>query len=253
MTDGSAPIHFLGYVSALELLTKTLEDQRDLNRIPEKMKSIITMSEFLSPELKTRSRELFKCQVLSRYSNVENGIIAQQTLDDPDHFTVNTGSYYLEILELEKDIRLPHGRLGRIVITDYFNYAMPMIRYDTGDLGVIEEKEINGQVQLVLTEVQGRKLDQIYNTKGHLISSYLVYKNMWKYTEIDQYQLIQKDKKEFLIKICTKAKFGKEMELTKEFLSYLGEDAVFNIEYVDEIPLLSSGKRRKVVNLMSSI
>ena len=35
----------------------------------------------------------------------------------------------------------------------------------------------------------------------------------------------------------------------KEFKSYLGADADFKVIYVDEIPLLDSGKRRKTVNL----
>ena len=42
--------------------------------------------------------------------------------------------------------------------------------------------------------------------------------------------------------------FKNEDKLKNEFLSFLGKDAVFEVSYVDEIPLLSSGKRRKIVN-----
>src|SRR5690606_38801420 len=101
-------------------------------------------------------------------------------------------------------------QLGRIIVTDFFNFAMPMIRYDTGDLGTMEEVLINGYNRLVLSVVEGRKLDQIYDTQGNLVSSYIVYKNMWNYTEIDQYQFIQKNTKEYLFKICIKGVFERE-------------------------------------------
>jgi phenylacetate-CoA ligase len=71
---------------------------------------------------------------------------------------------------------------------------------------------------------------------------------MWQYTEIEQYQLIQEDKKRYTIKINCREPFTREQKLIEEFKSYLGQDADFRIEYVTEIPLLSSGKRKKIVN-----
>lgn len=239
-------ISFLGYVSAFETICKTIEKKN----IPINIKanSIITMSETLSHYTKSMMVKFFSCPVLSRYSNIENGILAQQTLDNENLFTINTASYYIEIFDLNSDRKVPFGQLGRIIVTDFFNFAMPMIRYDTGDLGTMEEVLINGYNRLVLSVVEGRKLDQIYDTQGNLVSSYIVYKNMWNYTEIDQYQFIQKDIKEYLFKICIRGTFQREKKLIEEFKGYLGKDANFKVEYVEEIPLLASGKRKKVVN-----
>jgi phenylacetate-CoA ligase len=125
---------------------------------------------------------------------------------------------------------------------------LPLIRYDTGDVGILSNKSSCNFATPVLTRLEGRKLDILYDTAGNLISSYVVYKNMWKYTEIIQYQLIQEGKKEYKFKINMKGSFAREKELVREFKSYLGEDADFNVEYVSEIPLLASGKRRKIVN-----
>ena len=211
------------------------------------------MSEFLDPKTKSAGEEFFGCPILSRYSNVENGILAQQTRSEQHHFVVNIASYFIEILDLQKDEAVPNGTVGRIVITDYYNFATPMLRYDTGDLGILEECEIKGNRRLCLTRVEGRKLDQIFSVRGNLISSYVVYKNMWKYTEIDQYQLVQKAPGEYLFKINTASTFSREAELKEEFLKFLGEDALFTVEYVKDIPLLDSGKRKKVVNLNSTI
>jgi phenylacetate-CoA ligase len=101
---------------------------------------------------------------------------------------------------------------------------------------------------MYLTKIEGRKLDMLYDTNGNLVSSYIVYKNMWQYTEIIQYQIIQECRKEYTMKINVDGTFTKEAKMIKEFKAYLGEDAVFTVEYVSEIPLLSSGKRKVVVN-----
>ena len=241
--------HINGYSSALEEICKYLDLQttpvlkRDL-----KVGSIIAQSEALSNETKERLYQYFECQPCSRYSNLENGIIAQQTMKNNTIFKINCASYYLEILKINEDVPASKGELGRIVITDLFNYAMPFIRYDSGDIGRFAVEK-NGEInRLFLSEIQGRKLDLLLDTKGNIVSSYIMYKNMFKYPEIDQYQLIQEDKKLYKFVISIKEKFNKEDVLKNEFLSYLGADAIFNIEFVNEIPLLNSGKRRKIVN-----
>jgi phenylacetate-CoA ligase len=148
---------------------------------------------------------------------------------------------------MDSDEQAEPGQTGRIVITDLFNYGMPLIRYDTGDIGAISQDSRKAG-NMYLAKIEGRKIDMLYDTKGNLVSSYLVYKNMWQYTEIIQYQLIQEGRKDYTFKINTDKRFTKEEKLIKEFKAYLGNDAIFTIEYVSEIPLLSSGKRKMIVN-----
>lgn len=243
MESSKNKISILGYVSALEHFIRYAE-KRNIQKIKANIVSVITMSEGLSKETKTKMEKIFGCPVVSRYSNLENGIIAQQE-QNSDSFLVNTASYLVEIFHPTKDELLPNGQLGRIVVTDLFNYAMPMIRYDTGDLGILTIK--GGKTYL--ETVEGRKLDVLYDTKGEMVSSYIMYKNMWQYTEIEQYQLIQTHIKSYEFKINCPTGFKKEEQLVAEFKEYLGQDADFKVVYVNEIPLLDSGKRRKTVNL----
>ena len=70
---------------------------------------------------------------------------------------------------------MEEGELARIVVTDLFNYAMPLIRYDTGDLAVVEKHEKYGKV---ITSIEGRRTDFIYNTSGDVLSPYSVINNM---------------------------------------------------------------------------
>ena len=241
--------HINSYASALEEVCKYLDNGFNSGTLKNlRAASIIAQSEALTSETREKLQKYFKSTPCSRYSNLENGIIAQQTLNNNNLFLINRASYFVEILKMDSDIPVKPNELGRIVVTDLFNYAMPFIRYDTGDIGRFAVNKDNISDYNYLKEIQGIKLDLLLNTKGEIVSSYIMYKNMFKYPEIDQFQLIQEGKKDYRFIISMKGIFEQEVKLKNEFLNYLGKDANFEIEYVKEIPLLSSGKRRKIIN-----
>ncbi|MGY3794151.1 phenylacetate--CoA ligase family protein [uncultured Aquimarina sp.] len=240
---GKGNICLLGYVSAFEKICKHL-DSTNPNFRSNAVKSIIAISEKLNEYTKESTRKYFGITPISRYSNIENGIIAQQP-KDKDYFVINEASYYIEILNLENDEQQQNGALGRIVITDLFNKYNPMIRYDTGDLGMIEEIDN----KKVLTQITGRKIDAITNTNGEIITFNIVL-IVNKYLQLAQCQLIQTNQKHYILKLNALQNFERENELIADFKNYLGNDAVIKVEYVSEIPLLASGKRRVMVNQM---
>ncbi|MEW7278498.1 CoF synthetase [Aquimarina sp. 2201CG1-2-11] len=238
---------WLGYASGYETICRYL-DKNETPKVKGKLKSVIAMSERLNDYTKQGVYKHFGTEVVSRYSNVENGIMAQQPLGDKKYFEINEASYLIEILALDSNKRVPDGQPGRIVITDLFNYCMPLIRYDTGDIGI--KDVINSKP--VFLEVSGRKIDVIYDTKGEIITSNLIMLAN-NYQELNQCQLIQKAPGTYCFKINSEDKFLREEEFVNEFKEYLGEDAKITIEYVDEIPLLASGKRRVMVNEMANV
>lgn len=238
-------VYIFGLASGIGELCRFMHE-KGIKKFPESVKGVVANSEMLPLESKNILRDGIKGPVVSRYSNEEQGIIAQQPPDGKNYFEINWASYHVEIFEFNKDVPAALGTLGRIVVTDLFNYYMPLIRYDTGDLGVMEI--VSGQ--LVLTKVEGRKMDAIFNTNGELISSYCVYVPLMKYFDfIKQYQFIQVGKKEYLLKLNTLTPIPDEHSLIEDFKEFLGSDAYIQIEYVDEIPILSSGKRKRVANL----
>lgn len=246
MESDRSSFAFLGYSSALELICRWLE-RSGHGKVKTTLSSAISMSETLNDYTKATIEKYFGVPVYSRYSNLENGILAQQVPGSGNKYLINTASYMVEIIKMDTDEPAVPGEPGRIIVTDLYNYAMPMIRYDTGDIGILsKEKDAAGNSYLEM--VEGRKLDLLYATDGTLVSSYIVYKNMWQYTEILQYQLVQYGPKEYLFKINMEGPFTKEAKLVNEFKQYLGADADFTVEYVDEIPLLASGKRKKIAN-----
>ncbi len=235
----------LGFASAYESICQYIDRENivlsDLN-----IASIIANSEYLNAYTKTAMKKHFNAPVLSRYSSEEVGIIAHQTIKSQEHFTINHASYYVEILNLEKDIPAKPGEFGRIVVTDLFNYCMPIIRYDTGDISKIIVLENN---QTKFEQIEGRRMDQIYDSKGNMVSSFVVYTNFYKYYHLlKQYQFIQEGEKEYVIKLNILDTFPFEKELIESIKNTFGNDIDVKIIFEDEIPLLDSGKRKKVVN-----
>jgi phenylacetate-CoA ligase len=239
-------IAFLGYSSAFERICQCLE-KAAANPVKVNISSAISMSETLNDYTKTTFEKYFGVPVYSRYSNIENGILAQQVPGSGSRYLINTASYWIEVLKNDEDRPANPGELGRIVVTDFYNRLMPLIRYDTGDVGALSDTkdELGNQC---LDRIEGRKLDLLYATDGHLVSSYIVYKNMWQYTEINQYQLVQYGARDYLFKINMDGPFKRESQLIGEFKEFLGSDANLKVEYVAEIPLLASGKRKKISN-----
>lgn len=243
VNDGQ-PKGWLGYPSGFLKICKFL-DKHEYTPMACLMKSIITMSEPLDTYVRDTMAYYFNCPVVSRYSNVENGILAQQMIGK-DNFTLNWASYHVELLRMDSDEPAKVGEPGRIVVTDLFNLATPMIRYDTGDVAVMQIGD-NGFPEFVF--VQGRIKDTLTNTKGEIVSPYIFYNNLYKYPELLQVQLVQKANKRYVFKLnCEDDVFEREKEFVGFFKEYLGEDAMVSTEYVDEIPLLKSGKRRLIVN-----
>jgi phenylacetate-CoA ligase len=247
LAHDNGPKGLLAYSSFYDVLAFYLKSI-DARPVSNNTKSIIAMSESLSAETRKAISYYYKANAVSRYSNVENGILAQQLPDGSDEFVINEAGFYVEVLSTDSDKPVPYGTSGRIVVTDYFNYCMPMIRYDTGDIGVLDYKVTASGRRLVFKSVDGRRMDMIYDTSGSHISSFIITNNMWKYKEVKQYQFIQQSSNEYLFRLNAAHTFSRENELKEEFRGYLGKDSVIRTEYVDEIPLLDSGKRKKVIN-----
>lgn len=235
----------VAYASAFENICQYL-DKIKSSPIKNKIRSIILISESVNQYTIDKTKYYFGIAPVSRYSNSENGIIAQQ-MTGQSEFKLNLASYHVEILDIESNEVLENGKLGRIVITDLFNKAVPMIRYDTGDLGIMTTNE---QGEPMLKTIEGRKMDMIYDTSGNIISSHIVHQ-ICVYKGILSYQLIQEAEKEYKFKIVGTKEFDKEYLINK-YKEYFGDDAIIRVEMVDQIETLGSGKRKKVLNLFKN-
>ncbi|NCB92719.1 MAG: phenylacetate--CoA ligase family protein [Clostridia bacterium] len=241
----------VGYSSALGELSRYLEKCQN-KKFPKgsvefAVRAIIPISETMPEPVRRKLEEQFGCQVRSWYSNEENGIMGLQNKED-NGYHIDTESYYYEILKMDSDEPAEEGELGRIVITDLYNYAFPILRYDNGDTAVAQRREKDGRYQLYLTQLYGRRSDLIYDCKGKAVTPYIITNNLWDIEGVKQYRFIQEDVTRYTIWLNGDPDKMDKKEIVGRILPYLGEDAQITVEIVDEIPVLASGKRKYIEN-----
>ena len=236
----------LGYASALAEMSRFIETH-NVDTSKFSVTSIIPISESMPTVVKEKLKEQFHCPVQQWYSNEENGIMGIQGRDN-DVYYIDSENFYFEILKLDSDEPAEPGEMGRIVITDLRNYAMPIIRYDNGDLAVCKRVEKDGRFKLYLTELYGRRSDTIYDTSGNALTPFIITNNLWDVEGVRQYRFLQETKDTYTLELNGDPDVMDEEDILGRILPYFGEGAKINIVYVDEIPVLNSGKRKYIEN-----
>ncbi len=232
----------IGNPSALAALAHICESHGDK---PEDfaLRSIVTYTEPLPDSVRERIASALGCRVAARYSAEELGVLAHQTLEEKPYF-VNSASYVVELLDLNDDTPAAPGHAGRIVVTDYFSHALPLIRYDTGDLGVSNDTGIVEK----LDRIEGRRIERIWSTSDVLVSPIWIDTVMRIQKGIVQYQFIQDGKSRYTLKLVTMPGFAGPEDLERQFREILGEDAEIRVDLCETIPPLPSGKRPFIIN-----
>ncbi|MDG2433118.1 phenylacetate--CoA ligase family protein [Flavobacterium sp.] len=144
-----------GYTSSIVLFAKYLRKRNLLLKsICPSLKVVMVTSEMLFEEDKLLLETQFGIPVVNEYGASELDLIAFQ--NPKGEWQVNAETLYVEILDDNNSV-LPYGQEGRIVITSLFNKAHPFIRYDIGDIGILDE---NSTVQKpLLKKLIGRTND----------------------------------------------------------------------------------------------
>ena len=232
-------------------LPPLIEYIKNNNISPDKLsvKTIITGGEMVPEKLRQDLQDVFgeKCKIAVKYSNEEMGIFAQDNGAETP-YVLNVADYHFEILKMDSDEPCEMNELGRIVVTDLYNYAVPLIRYDTGDIGALRQEDTGKWP--VLVNLSGKRRDLLYNTKGESISGAAV-TNMLKYVKnVRSWQIIQETECKYIYKIVPEENIPDEQDLLIPDLKELfGADAEIKIEFEEDIPTICSGKRRYTVNL----
>lgn len=237
-----------GYASSFDLLARYVGEHH--LKLPS-VKIIIAGSETLFDSTRELVEKNLGCSIISQYANEENGILAQERVGDDEHrFFLNESGYFFEVLKFDSDEPAEYGELGRLVITDLFNYAFPIIRYDNGDNCVMKLDEKTQSPYI--SKLYGRRLDMIYNTQGEPIFPMALSRILKNYEMLRQWQFIQLTSDHYVLKLAVNNEYGLMKTLSDEILAQLkkllGNDSYISIEYVNDIPVLNSGKRKSVVN-----
>lgn len=127
-----------GYTSSIVLFAKFLQQKNILLKdICPTLKVCMVTSEMLFEEDKQLLEKQFGIPIVNEYGASELDLIAFQ--NPSGQWQVNSETLFVEILDGNNQA-VPNGTSGRIVITSLFNKAHPFIRYDIGDIGILDEK-----------------------------------------------------------------------------------------------------------------
>lgn len=240
----------MGYCSTLDAFRKYFDKYGYDKAEGCNITGIVGGSEMFQDVTRDGVEKAFKCKGYSRYANEENGFIGQDD-EERNVFIPNRADYIVEILKIDSDERAEEGEVGRVVITDLYNYAMPMVRYDTGDVGAWVTTTHNGKQRKAIGKFGGRVVDMIFDCNGNLISPHAITNAMWEHQCMRQFQFIQKNTNEYVVKINPIDGVAPNAHaIIATIKKYVGNDANVDFEIVDEIPVLASGKRRYIVNEM---
>jgi phenylacetate-CoA ligase len=240
------PAYFYGYTTAIYgfcLFMKELGiNLDDLN-----LKAVICTAEKMYPHHRKLFGEVFRCPVVDEYGSSENGIIAFQCRKGNMHMMAD--HMCIEFLD-DHDRPVKPGEQGRIVITDLSSYAMPLIRYDIGDIGRPSNNICTCGVNLPLMEImEGRKEDFIRCPDGKVVhAAYLCY--TLKDDTVHEFKMYQKGLYQLHVQIVKAPSFSANSEqvLEKKLRTALDEKVQISFEYLDRIPREQSGKLRYFVS-----
>lgn len=188
-----------GYTSSIVLFAKYLQKKNIvLTTICPSLKVCMVTSEMLFEDDKILLEKQFGVPIINEYGASELDLIAFQNKEG--QWQVNSETLFIEILD-ENNKVVPNGNSGRIVITSLFNKAHPFIRYDIGDIGILDEKstlqkpilkKLIGRTNDVAVLPSGKKspgLTFYYVTKSIIEDDGKVKEFVIKQTKIDSFEI----------------------------------------------------------------
>ncbi len=247
--DGFGPEFIVGYASYIYILAK-LAIQRSWHPTHD-IRAVMTTSETLLPQMRRTITEAFQSEVFDQYGSNEFGRIAGEC-ETHVGYHLNMDSAYVEILDPNSDRTVEVGTPGRLVITGLLNYAMPLIRYEIGDVGAISTAYCScGWETLLLTHIGGRLQDVLWREDGTPVPPDCLYRILREYDEIENYQVVQESQMHIRVRVVERGHLSSEQaaEIQSRIEDYL--DCNVEVERTVEIPRVA-GKFKHIISKIAT-
>ena len=227
-----------GYPSQISLLsTLMLEKGITPNN---KVKFITFGAENLLDSQKNSIKKAFPKAHLAQHYGLSEGV-ANLSEDVDGKWRIDEDFAYVEFVPLdEKNLAQ-----CRIVGTNFWNKAFPLVRYDTGDIATVE-RDKRGMVIRILS-IDGRKEDFVDLPNGVRVGRLdHIFKEL---DAIAEAQIVQHANGDLEFHIVRSDKYteSSEKSLWREIRSRIPESVKVSIIYEDRIPRTKNGKLRLVV------
>lgn len=206
---------------------------------------VYTTGEMIYPQYRRAIASFFGCTIVDYYGNRENTVAATQLADGRKY--VQSEYCYLEFVDGAG--KAVAGTPADIVATSLVNYAFPLIRYHTDDVGILHGHPADAVAPYpVMTVVGGRGKDLILTRKG------LVYPQIELAVGAEKFERVRVEQTTLdqlhITYVPTRAFNGDDDQrlLLEVYKNYFGSEFSFTIERVREIPLTESGKNKLYVS-----
>jgi phenylacetate-CoA ligase len=214
---------------------------------PPPVGEIRPMGSALAPSARARIAEAFRCPVVEDYGTAELGPIACECAPGSG-LHLFSDLFYIE--HVRDGARVGPGDLGRILITDLTNRAMPLIRYDIGDAGVRLDGPCPCGRGTERFRVVGRTRDILVVPPGRLLPEHTVTDYLYAYTGVEWFQILQRSDRRFDLQVAGDGQDGLSLEaLSRDVAAYLGGDVRVHVRRVETIVPESGGKYRFMKSL----
>jgi len=240
------PDNILAYAGSAYLFSRFLLEKRCKPNYPHV--SIITSAETLSDEMRSTIEKCFSVPVYNRYGSREVGCIASECSRHAGlHMHIDKK---IEVLDLHTN-RPVFEKPGRVVVTLLSNRALPLIRYDLGDIGICSEVPCTCGVNApLLRKVLGRSSDFILAPSGRLIHGEYFTHVFYGRHAIRQFQFVQESSQSYVVRIVSNERLTAAQldDIRGQIISVLGDRADVRFEFPENIPSLPSGKFRFTIS-----
>lgn len=238
-----------GYPSAISLLADFLR-RHQIATHGLRLQGVLLGSEALTAQQRLLIEDALHTRAFCWYGHSERLILAGECeTDRAYHHFPDYG--ILEIIDADGQPIDRPGEAGELVGTGLLNRSLPLIRYRTGDLTRRLDWHCScGRAFDRFDEVQGRwQQEYVIGRNGSRIS--LVALNMHGplFDHVVRYQYCQRVAGSMEVKLMVSREFAaaEEAALLAAFRRKTGDELDVDLRRVDEIPLTSRGKFRRLV------
>lgn len=245
------PVLMDGYAEALNFLAGYLKSTGSLAVRP---RALMSSAQTLPASSRKLIEEAFGCKVFDKYGSREFSGIAYECEAHQGHHVVAEG-YIVEILRDGKPA-LP-GEIGEVVITDLNNTCMPFVRYRIGDLAEAMDPDAAcscGRGAARIGAIQGRVQSIIQGTDGRYLPGAFFAHFLKDYDyAFKRFQVIQDERDAMTFRVVKGGRFSQSVldEVLATFHQYLGDRMRIDVEFVDEIALVRTGKHLPSVSRLN--
>jgi phenylacetate-CoA ligase len=239
------PVAIEGYPSTMSIFASYLLS-RGL-KLP--LRAAFTSSETLHPHQREAIEQAFECRLFDYYGLAERTVFATECSHHTGHH-LNMDFGVTEVLSGNDEPALS-GKLGKIVTTGLHNFAMPLIRYQTGDVTAIRGDKCTCGCEFPLMDDVTTKAEDIVTTAdGRFVASSVLTHPFKPLKSIAMSQIVQEDLSTVIVKIVPKPEFneGDAQYIIRELQKRLGPQMDIRVETVDDIPRTKAGKYRWVIS-----